>query len=151
VNATNSPSSVPIGTALSSGRKWATPNGFGKASEVPPGAGSCTSRGRRTRPTAVRPASRKPAAATGRQRRDGSFPVGKKKTMNARRNVTPVKLTWVNAPTCSAAGSAPGKVATPSTAYMEARPTMASPALSLSISQPIKCPAWRTMSVPSVA
>jgi hypothetical protein len=44
-------------------------------------------------PTALSPASRKPAAASGRQRRDGSFPVGKSKTMNARMNAAPVKLT----------------------------------------------------------
>ena len=97
------------------------------------------------------PASRKPAAATGRQRRDGSFPVGKRKTMNARRNATPAKLTSAAVPTCFAAGSAPGKVATPSTAYMEARLRNASPAPSPSISQPIRLPARRTISAPSVA
>ena len=150
-NATNSPLSVPIGTARSSGRRWAMPSGFGKVSEVPPGAGSCTSRGRRTRPMALSPVSRKPAAASGRQRRDGSFPVGKRKTMNARRNATPVKLTSASVPTCFAAGSAPGNAATPSTAYVEARLRKASPALSPSISQPIRLPARRTMSVPSVA
>jgi hypothetical protein len=150
-DATNSSSSVPIGTSRSSCGKWARPNGFGKISEVPPGTGSCTSRGRRTRPAALSPASRKPAAASGRQRRDGSFPVGKSKTMNARRNATPVKLTSATAPACFAAGSAPGNTATPSTAYVEARVTKASPALSLSISQPIRLPARRTVSVPSVA
>ena len=149
-NATNAPTIVPIGTVPSSER-WAMPNGFGNLSEVPPGAGSCTSRGRTTRPTAVSPASRKPAAASGRQRRDGSCPVGKSKTMNARVNATPVKLTSASVPTCLAAGSAPGKVATPSTAYVEARLRKAAAALSPSISQPITLPARRTMSVPSVA
>ena len=67
-NATNSPLSVPTGTARSSDGRWATPSGFGKVSEVPPGAGSCTCRGRRTRPIVVSPVSRRPAAASERQR-----------------------------------------------------------------------------------
>ena len=151
MNPTNSPSSVPIGTALSSGRKWATPNGFGKASGVPPGAGSCTSRGRRTRPTAVRPASRKPAAATGAPALRRQLPGREEEDHEREEECHAGETDLGERAHLLRRRSAPGKVATPSTAYMEARPTMASPALSLSISQPIKCPARRTMSVPSVA
>ncbi len=118
-NATNTadtPLIVPIRTTRSTGGSRSAPSGLRKVTETPPGAGSCTSRGRTTRPMMLSPVSRNPAAATGRQRRDGSFPVGKSKTMNARMNPTPAKLTSAAVPACFAAGSAPGKVATPSTA-----------------------------------
>jgi hypothetical protein len=71
--------------------------------------------------------------------------------MNAMRNAVPAKLTSAAVPACLGAGSAPGKVATPSTAYMDAALRNASPAPSPSISQPIRLPARRTMSAPSVA
>jgi hypothetical protein len=74
-NTTDSPFSVPIRTVCGTGGRCAMPNGLGKVTETPPGAGSCTRRGLTTRPIVVTPASRKPTAATGRQRRDGSFPV----------------------------------------------------------------------------
>jgi hypothetical protein len=55
-----------------------------------------------------------PAAATGRHRREGSFPVGNSKNMNTRMNTTMAKLLSASVPACRAAGRSPGKVAIPS-------------------------------------
>ena len=64
--------------------RFSTPSGFGYTSDIPPGAGSCSSRGVTTSPVRVsaRPPARSPAAATGSQRRDSSVPVGKRRNMN---------------------------------------------------------------------
>ncbi len=64
----------------------------------------------------VRAASTRPAAATGRQRRDGRVPVGKNRNMNATVKTTAGKLHSASVPTCFEAGSDPGKVAIPITA-----------------------------------
>jgi hypothetical protein len=64
----------------------------------------------------VRVASARPAAATGRQRRDGSVPVGKSRNMNATVKTTAGKLHSASVPTCLGAGSDPGNVASPITA-----------------------------------
>ncbi len=93
-----------------------TPSGLGYLSEIPPGTGSCSSRGVTTNPIRVRPASRNPAAATGRQRGDGSFPVGKSRNMKAMRKVTGEKLHSDSVPASFAAGSDPGCAATPAIA-----------------------------------
>ena len=77
---------------------------------------SATIRGCTTSPAVVRAASTRPAAATGRQRRDGSVPVGKSRNMNATVKTTAGKLHSASTPTCFAAGSDPGNVETPITA-----------------------------------
>ena len=112
---------------------------------------SATSRGCTTSPAVVSTASTRPAAATGRQRREGSVPVGKSRNMNATVKTTAGKLHSASVPTCFAAGSDPGNVASPSTAYTEAIARNACAAPAASMIQPMTLPARRTMSAPSVA
>ena len=113
---TASPVKVPMGTARRTGARFLTPSGLGYLSEIPPGTGSCRSRGVTSNPVRVRPAIRNPAAATGRQRGDGSFPVGKSRNMKAMRNTAREKLHSDSVPASLPAGSVPGWVATPVTA-----------------------------------
>ena len=115
-NATVIPVMVPTRATRRTGQRPATPSGFWKVSEVPPGAGICTSLGRTTSPLSVRPARTKPAAASGRQRRDGSFPDGKNRNMKAMVNVLGTKLHSASRPTSFGAGTAPGYVTAPITA-----------------------------------
>ncbi len=115
-SATKSPPNVPISREPSTGPGFSAPSGFEMNSEAPPGAGSATGPGCTARPAAARPASTKPATATGRQRRDGSVPVGNSRNMNAMVNTVGAKLPCASAPTCVAAGSDPGNVLTPVTA-----------------------------------
>jgi hypothetical protein len=71
--------------------------------------------------------------------------------MNATVKTTTGKLHSASVPTCFAAGSDPGNVAIPSTAYTEAIARNACAAPAPSIIQPMTLPARWTMSAPSVA
>jgi hypothetical protein len=53
-----------------------TPSGFANVSDVSPGAGRATILGCTTNPTIVSAVASRPSATTGRQRGDGSLPVG---------------------------------------------------------------------------
>ena len=85
-------------------------------SEMPPGAGRATVLGTRMKPISRSPVARKLSTATGRQRRDGNVPVGKMRNVWASKATTAKKIHSSAAPTCLAAGSAPGCVMAPSTA-----------------------------------
>ena len=99
----------------------------------------------------VRAASARPAAATGRQRRDGSIPAGKSRNMNATVKTTAGKLHSASVPTCLAAGSDPGNVLSPISAYTDAIARNAWAAPAPSMIQPMTLPARWTMRAPSVA
>ena len=75
---------------------------------MPPGAGSATCRVLTTNAASVRPVSTRPASAAGRQRGDGSRPVGKTRKMAARTLLSITKTHSASAPTVAGEGSAPG-------------------------------------------
>ena len=75
---------------------------------MPPGAGSATRRVLTTNAARVRPVSPRPASAAGRQRGEGSRPVGKTRKSAARLVATSTKTASASAPTAAAAGSVPG-------------------------------------------
>jgi hypothetical protein len=75
---------------------------------MPPGAGSATCRVLTTNAARVRPASPRPPSAAGRQRGEGSRPVGKTRKLAARPEVTTAKADSASAPVAAAAGSVPG-------------------------------------------
>ena len=71
--------------------------------------------------------------------------------MNAIVKTTAGKLHSASVPTCLGAGSDPGNVLSPITAYTEAIARNACAAPASSMIQPMRLPARRTMSAPSVA
>ena len=80
---------------------------------MPPTAGSATRRVLTTNEAALRPVSTRPASAAGRQRGEGSRPVGKTRKSAARSMATSTKTASASDPAAAAAGSVPGCAFTP--------------------------------------
>ena len=112
-NSTTWPFRVP---SRSAGPRVGTASGLGYLSEMPPGAGSVTVRVLTANVASPRPVSPRPASAAGRQRGDGSRPVGKSRKMATRPVVTMTKEHSASAPTAAGTGSVPGLAFSPTTA-----------------------------------
>ena len=105
-----------MGDAARAGPRGLTASGLRNISETPPGAGRATSRELTMNPASVRQVTSRPAAAAGRQRRDGSPPEGKNRSIAARPAKAGMKSHSASAPTTRGAGSVPGWVVIPVTA-----------------------------------
>ena len=109
------PSRVPIKIVDSTGPSDLIPSGLGNTKDVPPGAGSPISLGCTTNPTIVSAVASRPSPAHGRQRGEGSLPVGNSISMKPIPVKTGMKVHSASRPTSSGAGKVPGW-ATPNTA-----------------------------------
>ena len=141
---------VPTSTAGITSASEAIPHGF-EYRNPPPGAGTPTNVGFIIQPTNVNTVAVLPTTRTGRHRREGNVPVGKKNNMKASAGALTTNCHSDIAPTSSGPGSAPGCVAIPRMAYADVRDMTEKLSPTPNSIHPITLRARRTISVPSAA